>query len=201
MFTKAESAQPYKYRLFAVTGNCWLPGFFSAAQQVAKNSWQIDLLGLRIHNDDFELQLFTMLATQGTLRTYLLWKEDVPVSFCIGTQHNGIFDYEEVGYDREFSRKSPGLVMVVKMLEDLFEHDPPRVFDFGGGDAEYKRQFGNVISDSSHTWFLRPCLRSRLIVGYLCVRRLLGTALRSVLARTGLIDRVRQWTRKGLRQS
>jgi hypothetical protein len=23
MFTKAESAQPYKYRLFAVTGNCW----------------------------------------------------------------------------------------------------------------------------------------------------------------------------------
>ena len=188
-------------RLERITTAEQLPGFLAAAQQVAKNSWQSDLLGLHIHNDDFELQLFTMLATQGSLRTYLLWKEDVPVSFCIGTQHNGVFDYEEVGYDREFSRKSPGLVMVVKMLEDLFAHAPPRVFDFGGGDAEYKRQFGNVSSESGHTWFLRPGVRSRLIVAYLSGRRILGASLRSVLARTGLIDRVRQWTRKGLRTS
>lgn len=172
--------------------------FLGAAQEVARHSWQSDLLGLRIHNDDCELQLFTELASLSALRCYLLWKDDAPVSFCIGTQHNGVFHYEEVGYHRDFSRKSPGQVLVIKMLEDMFSHDPPAEFDFGGGDAEYKRQFGNDISESGHIWLLRPGLRSRLIVGYLGGRRLLGATLRSVLDRTGLLDRVRQWTRKGI---
>lgn len=185
-------------RLERITTPEQVSDFLAHAQTVAKNSWQSDLLGLRIHNDDFELQLFTELALLNALRCYLLWKDDAPVSFCIGTQYNGEFHYEEVGYHRDFSRKSPGQVLVIKMLEDMFAHDPPNVFDFGGGDAEYKRQFGNSISESGHIWLLRPGLRSRLIVGYLGGRRLLSVALRSALERTGLLERVRQWTRKGL---
>lgn len=188
-------------RLERITEPHQIADFLAAAQQVAKHSWQSDLLGLRIHNDDFELQLFTLLASLGALRSYLLWKDDAPVSFCIGTQHNGVFHYEEVAYHRDFSRKSPGQVMVVKMLEDQFEHDTASVFDFGGGDAEYKRQFGNSIGESGHIWLLRPGLRSRLIAAYLGGRRLLSTTLRSALERTGLIDRVRQWTRKGMTRS
>ena len=188
-------------RLERITNTDQVSDFLEHAQTVARNSWQSDLLGLRIHNDDCELQLFTELASLNALRCYLLWKDDAPVSFCIGTQHNGVFHYEEVGYHRDFSRKSPGQVLVIKMLEDMFAHDPPSIFDFGGGDAEYKRQFGNAIGESGHIWLLRPGLRSRLIVNYLGGRRLLSVTLRSVRDRTGMLERVRQWTRKGLKRS
>ncbi len=43
MFTKAESAQPYKYRLFAVTGNCWSHDTSLCRQKRRKkiaSSWQ-----------------------------------------------------------------------------------------------------------------------------------------------------------------
>lgn len=188
-------------------GECWLeriskpfqiPDFLVNAQTVAKRSWQSDLLGLRVHNDDYETEMFTFLAAQNALRAYLLWQGGAPVSFCIGTQHNGVFNYEEVGYDRDYSKKSPGQVLVIKMIEDMYEHERPGLFDFGGGDAEYKRQFGTRISESGHVWLLRPGMRSRLIVGYLSGRRAMSQSLRGVLAKVGLLDGVRKLTRRGL---
>lgn len=176
-----------------------IPDFLHNAQKVARRSWQSDLLGLRIHNDEFEMQLFTFLASQNALRAYLLWQNDDPVSFCIGTQYNGVFHYEEVGYDRDYSKKSPGQILVIRMLEEMYEHNSPAVFDFGGGDAEYKRQFGTRISESGHVWLLRPGLRSKLIVGYLSSRRAMSQSLRGALAKFGLLDRVRKWTRRGLK--
>lgn len=188
-------------RLERISKPFQITDFLENAQRISKRSWQTDLLGLRVHNDEFELQLFTFLATQGSLRAYLLWQGDVPVSFCIGNQHNGVFHYEEVGYDRDYSKKSPGQILVIKMIEEMYSHEPPQVFDFGGGHAEYKRQFGTRISESGHIWLLRPGLRSRLIVGYLNGRRMMSQAMRSALARTGLLERVRRWTRRGLSSS
>lgn len=176
-----------------------IPDFLINAQKVAMRSWQSDLLGLRIHNDEFEMQMLTFLASQNALRAYLLWQEDTPVSFCIGTQYNGVFHYEEVGYDRDYAKKSPGQILVIRMLEEMYEQHRPSVFDFGGGDAEYKRQFGTRISESGHVWLLRPGVRSRLIVGYLAGRRAMSQSLRGALARLGLLDRVRKWTRRGIK--
>ncbi len=187
-------------QLDRITAPDQIPEFLVHAKRISQNSWQSDLLGLRVHNDDFELQLFTLLATQQAFRSYLLWRSGRPVSFCIGTQLNGLFSYEEVGYDREFSSRSPGQVLVLRMIEDLFDYQTPKVFDFGGGDAEYKRQFSNQHSRSGHIWLLRPGVRSKLIVGYLSSRRILSQSLRAVLAGTGLLDRARQLSRRGMGQ-
>ena len=176
-----------------------IPLFLSAAHEISKNSWQSDLLGLRVRNTETELELLTLLASQEALRSYVLWKDDSPVSFCVGTQFNGVFDYEEVGYHRDFGNMSPGQILVMKMIEDLLEEDTPRLFDFGGGDAEYKRQFSNLTSESGHVWLLRPGIRSRIIESYLAARRLMGQTLRAGLSSLGVLDRVRQLTRRGLR--
>lgn len=172
--------------------------FLEQAAKISKNSWQRDLLGDRIVNDAAELELFTRLAIEGALRSYLLWKNDEAVSFSIATQHNGVLMYEETAYDRRFVDQSPGQILLMKILEDLFEHDPPQLFDFGNGDAEYKRTFGNFESESGNIWLLRPGLRSRLIVAYLNGRRRFAQGLRGLLAKTGLLEWVRHKTRRGI---
>ena len=175
-----------------------LPDFLSAAHEISRNSWQSDLLGLRIHDDEREIECFTRLVGLEALRAYLLWRDGNPVSFCIGTQFNGVFDYEEVAYDRQYAKSSPGQVLVLKMIEDLFASNTPHVFDFGGGDAEYKRQFSNSESESGSVWLLRPGVRSRVIRSYLEGRRMLGQTARTALHRTGLKDHVRRLTRRGV---
>mgnify|MGYP005729650203 FL=1 len=109
-----------------------------------------------------------------------------------------MLNYEEVGYDRRFRKQAPGQMLLMKVLEELYEDSPPRVFDFGGGDAEYKRIFSNVESESGNVWLLRPGLRSRMIVAYLSGRRKFAQGLRGALAKTGLLDWVRKKTRRGM---
>jgi hypothetical protein len=186
-------------RVERITRPFQIPEFLNAAQQISKQTWQNDLLGLRIQNDDFELQLFTFLATQDALRAYLVWDKDTPISFCIGNQFNGVFNYEEVGYNRDYSKKSPGQYLVIKMLEDMYEHERPAIFDFGGGHADYKRMFGTQVSESGNIWLLRPGLRSKMIMSYFNGRRAVTQYARRTLDKLGLLDRLRKITRRGLK--
>jgi|GEM_PF-615767 len=185
-------------RLERITELDQLPEFLSAAHEISRNTWQTAVLGLRIHDDDREYEYFTTLSQLQSLRAYLLWQRDTPVSFCVGTQFNGVFDYEEVGYDRRFAQASPGQVMVLKMIEDLYRSGTPRLFDFGGGDAEYKRQFANCQSESGNVWLLSPGVRSFAIRSYFDSRRFLTRTLRTACRKAGVMNRLRQLTRRGL---
>ena len=185
-------------RIERITKPFQVPDFLTAAQQISRQTWQNDLLGLRIQNDEYELQLFTFLATQNALRAYLVWDEDTPISFCIGNQFNGVFNYEEVGYNRAYAKKSPGQYLVISMLEDMYEHERPAIFDFGGGHAVYKRMFGTRVSESGNVWLMRRGLRSKMIMGYFNSRRAMTQSARRGLDKLGLLDRLRKLTRRGL---
>jgi len=188
-------------RLERVTQPEQVADYLVQAHEISKHSWQTELLGLRVQNDEREMALLTTLASQGALRSYVLWQGDVPVSFCFGTQHNGVFMYEEVAYDRRHAEASPGQVLVLQMLDDLLAYDAPREFDFGFGDAEYKRQFGNRTSHSGPLWLLRPGLKSALITSYINGRRGLVQGLRGMLVKAGLLSWVKQRLKGGAKKS
>jgi len=171
--------------------------FLHEAHQVSLKSWQTRQLGLRVRNDQAERELFTFLAQSGALRSYLLSKQGRPIAFLIGTQFKGCFNYEEVGFDRSFADASPGQVLLLKVLEDLLADDTPEWFDFGGGDAGYKRLFATHRSESGNVWLMPPTWRSRTTTGFLAVRRAGGRVTRNLLRSAGLMTRVRQWTRRG----
>lgn len=186
-----------EYRFERITEPEQIPDFLAHAHEIAKHSWQSKLLGLRIANNAYELRSFTTLALERALRCYLLWKDDVPVSFCVGTQHNGVFHYEEVAYDQRRSEGSPGQMLILLMLEDLMQVHRPRVFSFGFGDADYKRQFANLTTSSGNVWLLKPGLKSQLIEGYFLSRSWAVQTARKVLAKAGVLTQFRNWLRRG----
>lgn len=180
-----------------------LEEFLTAARQVSEKSWQAQRIGVRVSKDDQQLRTFVTLANLGLLRCYLLTTgpqhpsgEDRPVAFVIGTQCNGYYSYEEIAYDQEFSRDSPGKVLLIKLLEDLYSHNTPAWLDFGGGDAEYKQTFANHRSRSGNVLLIANTWRGRAfhtaMIGTRCADRM----LRSAVSRFGLKTRLRQWFRK-----
>jgi CelD/BcsL family acetyltransferase involved in cellulose biosynthesis len=175
--------------------------FLEAAHAISKQTWQSEKLGLRIQNSDTELRYFTELASREWLRSYLLYVDDQPVAFLIGTQHNGCFMYEEVGYDRTFADRSPGQVLLLNVLEDLVRDNPPRVFDFGGGDADYKQLFATTCSRSGNFWLMPCTLSSRLLLGYLSGCRAIERGLRTLVKRLGATTYLRQRIRGRLAHS
>lgn len=169
--------------------------FLSAAHQISQHTWQSQKLGLRIQNNETELRLFTFLATQRALRSYLLFVDEKPAAFLMGTQFNGHFAYEEVGYHRDYADRSPGQVLLLHVLDDLLKDNPPRVFDFGGGDADYKRLFATVTTQGGSVWLMPNGVRPTLWWSFLRGCRWLDRTARATVETLGLTTRLRQWIR------
>ena len=182
-------------RLVRVTEPVQVAEFLEAAHIISQRTWQSDKLGLRIHNNAQELRFFTFLATQQALRSYLLFVDEQPAAFLFGTQHKGLFSYEEVGYDREYSDRSPGQVLLVQVLEDLLKDNPPRVFDFGGGAADYKQLFATTTSTSGNVWLVPPGLRPQLCLAYLRGCRAMDRTARAMADKFGATTLLRQMVR------
>ena len=182
-------------RLLRIAQPDQIPEFLEAAHTISQRTWQSEKLGLRIHNNAAELRFFTFLATQQSLRSYLLFVDDKPAAFLIGTQHNGLFSYEEVGYDREFSDRSPGQVLLLQVLDDLLSDHPPRVFDFGGGAADYKQLFATTTSSSGTLWLVPPGVRPQLCLAYLRACRFVDRTARAAVKKLGATTLLRQLIR------
>lgn len=171
--------------------------FLEAAHQISLNTWQTQRLGLRIKNDEMELEELIFLASNGFLRCYLLMKGDHPVAFKIGHQHKGVFRDVEVGFDLDYAKTSPGEALLLMTLDDLIEHDPPHTFDFGEGDAEYKQRYSSEITQSGSVLLLAPTIKNKLLLCYLKSSRVADRNIRKILKATGVYTAVRQLLRYG----
>ena len=172
-----------------------LPDFLKSAHEISRQSWQSRQFGLRVHNDDAELQRLSALAQHGLLRSYLWSVNDKPAAFAICNQNGDCFRYEEIAYAAEFSQFSPGRTMLHQIVEDLLRHDSPRRLDFGGGDAEYKQQFANRTSQSGTIWLVPATSRAAWSLAYLKACRALRGAVRRLIEKSGWHTRARQWIR------
>ncbi len=168
-----------------ITEHEQIADFLKQANIVSLNTWQSQELGLRVHNNDEEKKFLKYLAFQGSLRAYLLKKDSKPVAFIIGTQFNGTYYLDELGFDRQYSRLSPGTVLFHLLVNDLLENKKPEVLDFGLGDAEYKKLFGNQVSQSQLLYILSPGWTSNLTFMKYHFYNFLKTGFKSTISRLG----------------
>lgn len=179
-------------RLERITEIDQIPHFLQVAHSISLQTWQTRRFGLRVRNDAAEYHLYTQLAHHGLLRSYLWYSDNQPVAFLIGLQDKGRFLYEEVGYATPFARFSPGQMLLIQVLEDLYVYNRPQWFDFGGGDADYKQFFSNHQSLSGTIWMLPRTFENRLSVGYLQACLQARRWARRVLSASGYLQYARQ---------
>jgi len=171
--------------------------FLELAAHVSKNSWQQDQIGTRIRNDDQERRFLGALAGRGELQSYVLLQRGEPAAFLLGMRDARTFYYEEIGYDRKYADFSPGSVLLFKVINHLYETKRVEWFDFGFGDAPYKRLFGNHQTESGKGWLLPPGLKSWQLKITANVYKQTQKWGRDLLSRTGWMQKLRQQVRRG----
>jgi hypothetical protein len=172
-----------------------VPEFLAAASAVSVHTWQSKQLGLRVRNDARERALFTTLARRGAFRGYLLQVDGKPAAFIYTTTHQGTVWCEEMGFLPEFFAFSPGLVLLADVVDDLITCGQFHTIDFGLGHAAYKEFLGNCQSESEDVWLLSRGLSTSAACRTLQARAGLDRCVRSALDRTGLLRRLRRWSR------
>jgi CelD/BcsL family acetyltransferase involved in cellulose biosynthesis len=153
-----------------------VPEFLCAAATIAAKSWQKHDSTLPAEAPEWRCFLAS-LASHNLLRGYVLYRGEAPYAYILGYQFADEFHYWRVGYDPAHASVSPGTVLLYHAIQDLIESGGPRRIEFGIGNFEYKRHFGNAQRVMLGVLLFRRTLRNRgMIVAHRAFRLAVKTA-------------------------
>jgi hypothetical protein len=165
--------------------------FLTNVDKIFRNTWQADTYGYYRRNSDISVDLLKNFSQKGWLRSYILKCCNDPVAFLIGYQYEDKYYYEDPGFDKNWSKFSPGSVLNYYILEDIYKENKPHCLDFGFGDNQYKRVLGNQENDASVSFIVQNWTYGWLIVLFQRLLDYIYGLTHFVLVRCGLDKRIR----------
>lgn len=138
--------------------------FHPLARAVSATTYQEKLLGSGLPAAVRHLE---SLASQDGLRAWLLFIAGVPAAYLCCTADGGSLCYIYVGHDPAHNDLSPGAVLQVEAMRDLFAERRFARFDFTEGEGQHKRQFSTAGTACVDVLLLRPTLANRATVAAL----------------------------------
>ena len=135
--------------------------FHDAARRISLRTYQERLLGGGLPDDPDFLGDMYLRAAAGMVRGWLLYIAGEPAAYLYCPITTGVARYEYVGHDPAFSDLSPGGVLQMEAMRDLFDAGLKR-FDFTEGDGQHKRQFATAGVPCIDMLLLRASLANRL---------------------------------------
>lgn len=149
-------------------------------------------------NNDETRRLMELAANRGWLRSYVLYIGGIPVAFWNGYLYRRTFCIWTTAHDPHYRDFGPGSFLLQKMIEDLCQERTVDQLDFGIGEAEYKRQWGDQNRRVASVSIFAPTLRG---IGLQAFRTPLiagSLAARSVLRKTGMLQVIKKHWRDRL---
>lgn len=193
---KLQKDTGLEVKLARITSPEQVDSFVDAAVAISKKTYQWRLAGSGLRVPEVLKRNFTFLAERGRLRCYLLSCGGEACAFMICDQWNGVCYSPSVGYDPRWEQYSVGTTLQFLVLEDLFVHDRPRVFDFGTGMGGQKELFGNASFFDTDIYILRKGLYTRFASGVHQAGSALATSTKRALAHYDLKKRVKKLIRQ-----
>jgi CelD/BcsL family acetyltransferase involved in cellulose biosynthesis len=157
---KFEKAFPGELEIRCFQEPAVLDRMFADVEVVAKKTYQ---RGLGVgFVDDLEMrERISLAAKSGWLRAYMLYVGANPCAFWIGNVFQDTFYSSYMGYDPVYMQYSPGMYLIMKVLEQFCGGDKSQrlqTVDFGLGDAQYKQVLGDISWEETSTYIFAPTL-------------------------------------------
>jgi hypothetical protein len=178
--------------LVKVTEAADVRGFLDHADAIFSDSWQAKTYGPVKKNSAADVARLEHMARHGWLRSYLLMSEMGPLAFQIGYHYGDTFYACDFAFAQKWAHLGSGASLMYLMLEELYEHGPPRVVDLGAGDSPQKRTFrssprkvGDYYVVSRNRW--------RLVIAAQRWLSSVEASARSALVRLRLDGRIRRF--------
>jgi CelD/BcsL family acetyltransferase involved in cellulose biosynthesis len=169
--------------------------FYPMAREISQKTYQERLLDGGLPEGDAFRSGMRELAGRDEVRGFILFHEDRPVAYLYTPIHGGVARYEYVGFDPDYSRWSPGVVLQWLVLEKFFSDSRITLFDFLEGETRHKSFFATGSMRCADVYLFRKTIRSFLVVlaHHLVDRISYGAG--ALLQKLGLKSRIRKMIR------
>jgi CelD/BcsL family acetyltransferase involved in cellulose biosynthesis len=201
-----ENLRVYRNRLFRDHGDDIGVRIFRAPEEADALFRDVDTVAAKTYQrslgvafaDTNEQRALTKLGLErGWFRVYMLYLRGEPIAFWPGSAYNGTFFVGTPGYDPAYGEYSIGTFLLMRVVEDLCSDAAIELLDFGFGEAEYKRRFGNERWEEADIVLYAPTVKAIRI--NLTRTALSGAArlAKRTLAHAGLAAALkRRWRRR-----
>ncbi|WP_353203143.1 GNAT family N-acetyltransferase [Sphingomonas sp.] len=160
--------------------------FHDTARRISLRTYQERLLGGGLPDDPTFLASMYALAAAGAVRAWLLYVAGEPAAYLYCPIENGTVRYDHVGHDPAFNDLSPGGVLMLEAMRDLYAEPGLRWFDFTEGDGQHKRSFATHGAECLDLLLLRASLANRATLAALGAFDLSAAWGKRAVARWGL---------------
>jgi len=128
------------------------------AASISKRTYQSGM-GCGFQDDFSKRNILHEAAQKGWFRGFILYINEEPAAFRFALEYRRVFFGDGIGYDPQWKQLRIGTILFIKVLEHLCNEKQMDYYDFGFGDAEYKRSFGNESWEeaaATYIYALRP---------------------------------------------
>jgi len=139
-----------------------LEAFHDVARRISLRTYQEKLLGSGLPDTPEFLGDMVALAAADKVRAWLLHIGGEPAAFLYCPVAGDTVIYAHVGHDPAFNDWSPGSVLQLEAMRDLFGESRFARFDFTEGEGQHKRAFATGGVACVDLLLLRPSLANRL---------------------------------------
>jgi GNAT acetyltransferase-like protein len=190
---------PEKIRFRDLTNDWPLAAMMSDIECVASKTYQ-RALGAGFINDTEHERRFAFERERGWLRVYVLYVDNQPRAFWVGTLYKNVFYSGFTGYDPGFKKYELGTLILIRVIEQLLLEGVEEI-DYGLGDALYKRRFGDHSWNEASVRIFAPSFRG---IAFNVIRTFIEGPplwLQSLFRRTDLQQRLKTlWRRRLLEE-
>lgn len=165
---RRETVRRYSRRLEQTYGNAvrieifrnrdQLDRLFADSGLIHQETYQ-HVLGVGFSEERVQRALTELGMDRGWFRGYVLYLNDTPAAFWHGFAYAGVFGIGATGFAPAHADARPGTYLLMRLVEDLAADDAVHTLDFGFGDAEYKRHFGDDRWLEEDVLLVEPRLR------------------------------------------
>lgn len=173
--TKTRSSMRRKLRKFAKASSGeidWrvyrsaheMQQFHGIARALSSRTYQEKLFDAGLPEDPEFLERMILLAQNNNVRGFILFLQGIPVSYLYLPVEEGRVIYSRLGFDPQYSEYSPGTVLHLLALEQLFAEKRYRLLDFTEGEGLHKKAFATHERLCGNVFYLRSTKRNWTIV-------------------------------------
>jgi len=141
--------------------------FHAIARTLSQRTYQERLLDSGLPEDASFVATMLSLAAADQVRAWLLYVAGEPVAYLYCPAQGDTLIYAHVGHDPALNDLSPGAVLQLEAMRDLFAEGAFASFDFTEGEGQHKRQFASGGVACADLLLLRPTLANRSLLAAL----------------------------------
>ena len=122
----------------------------------------------------------------------MLMLDGAPAAFAGGMRLGNVVYGTNTAFIPDLTNLPIGTILFLETIRILCSREDIQEWDFGPGDADYKRRLGCVQRQTEQKMLFGPGMRNTFLKARLVARKRLQEGMKAVFSKTGLANRVRK---------